>query len=335
MIDMSLVSRMREKEIKWDDIAYILQQKSSTLRSEWTRYQNIKDLPPKIVVRKRKTDGYIGVQIKRLRQEQPQLPIRDFKGEVLKLKFTTDEIPSKTVIHEFLKSNGYILRKLVKKTMIYPRNQLKRVNFCRSMIEKDASFWDRVIWSDETTVRQMPQGKDITVHVHLSTRSEDLPINPQVHSGGFSVMFWGCFSKMGLGTLVALEGSMNAAKYVQLLRDELLPELDAVEDEMIFMQDNAPCHKAKIVMSFLQQKRINTLDWPAQSPDMNPIENLWAIIKARRQKKFSKPKSKIDLVNQIFEIWDSVEPELVSKLADSANRRVSEVLRLNGKVSKY
>ena len=68
---------------------------------------------------------------------------------------------------------------------------------------------------------------------------------------------------------------------------------------------------------------------------MNPIENLWAIIKRRRQKKFGVPKTKTDLIDQIFEIWDNIEQEVVDKLADSANTRINVVLNLNGKVSKY
>ena len=80
-------------------------------------------------------------------------------------------------------------------------------------------------------------------------------------------------------------------------------------------------------------KRIETLPWPAQSPDMNPIENLWAIVKKRRQKKYGFPKTKTELIDQIFDIWENIETKLVEKLADSANTRVNAVLKLKGKVS--
>jgi hypothetical protein len=80
---------------------------------------------------------------------------------------------------------------------------------------------------------------------------------------------------------------------------------------------------------------VRCLKWPPQSPDINPIENLWAIIKARRQKKFGTPNTKAEIIEQIFDIWDNIEPELVEKLADSANKRVNMVLKLKGKVCKY
>jgi hypothetical protein len=77
------------------------------------------------------------------------------------------------------------------------------------------------------------------------------------------------------------------------------------------------------------------MDWPLQSPDLNPIENLWAIVKARRAKKFRFPTTREELIDQIFDIWDNIEMEIVEKLADSAQKRVSEVLRLKGKNTKY
>jgi len=88
-------------------------------------------------------------------------------------------------------------------------------------------------------------------------------------------------------------------------------------------------------MDFLAENNIETLRWPPQSPDMNPIENLWAIIKAKRQKKYGVPTTKNALIEQIFDIWDNIEPEIVANLANSANKRVNLVLKLKGKVSKY
>ena len=164
---------------------------------------------------------------------------------------------------------------------------------------------------------------------------ENLPVNAQIHSGGFSVAFWGCFSRVGLSPLVALDGNMTGEKYINLIRDVVIPEIEAANRPMTFMQDNAPCHKAKIVLDFMAENDIELLDWPPQSPDMNPIENLWAIIKSRRQNKYGLPKSRNEIIDQIFDIWDNIEPSLVENLANSANKRINLVLKLKGKVSKY
>ena len=102
---------------------------------------------------------------------------------------------------------------------------------------------------------------------------------------------------------------------------------------MVSMQDNAPCHKAKLIMDFFARENIETLNWPPQSPDMNTIENLWAIIKARKKKKF--PTSKNDLIEQIFDIWNDIDVGRVHALADSANKRAQAVLKVQGKVTKY
>ena len=332
---MLWIDRMRELDIKWEDIAYIFDEKLEAIKSAWKRFDEYRDLPPKPVLKKRKTDGYVGLLIKEIRRENPKMAYRDFKAALISRDVPETDIPSYVTIQRFEKMQGIIYRKLPKKTGISNANKRKRVDWCTIMIEKPAAFWDLVIWSDETTVRQAPKGKDIMIHVHQSTKTEDLPVNAQIHSGGFSVMFWGCMSKLGLGPLVALNGSLDSEKYVELLRDALVPELEAAGRPMVFMQDNAPCHTAKRCMDFFAESNIELLSWPAQSPDMNPIENLWAIIKARRQKKYGIPKSKDALIDQIFNIWDNIPPEMVAKLCDSANKRVSEVLRLNGCVSKY
>lgn len=329
-----LIERMRDVKIKWKDIAYVLDIKVSAAHAILKRGRDIEDLGEKPVIKKSKFEASVILKLKQLSRENNKLSIRDLHGELAKI-FPGKLIPSKSQIHIILKESGFQMLKLLKKTMIFPRNQLKRVEFCKEMTNFGPAYWDTVIWSDETTVRQRPLGKELIVRVHSTQLDNFSEINPQIHSGGFSVMFWGCFSKLGLGPLVALEGSMNAEKYVELLKDVLLPELQAAGRPMVFMQDNAPCHKARVVMDYLAENNIETLPWPPQSPDMNPIENLWAIIKARRQKKHGVPRTKEELIDQIFEIWNDIEPGLIQNLANSANKRVNEVLKLKGKVTKY
>ena len=88
-------------------------------------------------------------------------------------------------------------------------------------------------------------------------------------------------------------------------------------------------------MDFLEIYNVETLDWPPQLPDMNPIDNLWAIIKRERQKKYGLPLTKDAIIEQIFDIWNNLDLGLVSKLADSANLRIKACLKVKGKVTKY
>jgi hypothetical protein len=109
------------------------------------------------------------------------------------------------------------------------------------MGRKEGSFRDTVIWSDETLVRQRPNSQEMRIRVQGSTSIHEENINPKVHSGGFGVMFWGCFSKFCLGPIVALEGTMKGSDYVNLLKERFSGR------PMVFMQDHAPCHKARVV----------------------------------------------------------------------------------------
>ena len=101
------------------------------------------------------------------------------------------------------------------------------------------------------------------------------------------------------------------------------------------MQDNAPCHKTRKVISFLERKRIPTLDWPPQSPDLNPIENIWNIIKTCRYKKFGIPHSKVELIEQIFKIREELTVEDAENCIGNMERRFQEVVRMNGRPTRY
>ncbi len=119
----------------------------------------------------------------------------------------------------------------------------------------------------------------------------------------------------------------------------LVPEFEAAKRafgiNFIFMQDNVPCHKTRKVISFLERKRIPTLDWAPQSPDFNPIENIWNIIKTRRYKKFGVPRSKVELIEQIFKIWEKLTVDDAENCIGNMERRFQEVVPMNGRPTRY
>ncbi len=96
-----------------------------------------------------------------------------------------------------------------------------------------------------------------------------------------SLMVWGCISVYGMGSLHVLEGTMNAERYIKVLEQHMLPSRRRLFQGRlcVFQQDNAKPHTAAITTAWLHSRRVRVMNWPACSPDLSPIENIWRIIK--------------------------------------------------------
>lgn len=156
----------------------------------------------------------------------------------------------------------------------------------------------------------------------------------QVQKPG-SVMVWGWVSATGKGNLHFCDGTINAEKYIKILEQHMLPSRRCLFQgrPCIFQQDNAKPHSAHLTEAWLRTNRVWVLDWPACSPDLSPIENVWRILKRKMRQR--RPHSVAHLKTCLQEEWDKIPTETLNHLVSSVPRCLLSVVKLNGNVTKW
>ncbi len=150
-----------------------------------------------------------------------------------------------------------------------------------------------------------------------------------------SVMIWAAMSSAGVGSLCFLKSTFNAAIYQEILEHFMLPSADKLygDADFIFQQDLAPAHTAKGTESWFNDHGVTVLDWPVNSPDLNPIENLWVIVK--RKMRDTRHNNADELKATVKETWASIPPQQCHKLITSMTRRIEAVIKAKGAPTKY
>ena len=126
-----------------------------------------------------------------------------------------------------------------------------------------------------------------------------------------SIMVWGCVSSQGVGSLCFLspKTTVNTEVYIDLLDAYLIPFVDKLfaDDDFVFQHDLAPAHHSYKTAKYLKEKRIDVLDGPCNSPDLNIIEFVWQKMKTRVQQVHLKTLEELKAV--LCEVWGLLHPE--------------------------
>ncbi|GFX68202.1 transposable element Tcb2 transposase [Trichonephila clavipes] len=116
--------------------------------------------------------------------------------------------------------------------------------------------------------------------------------------------------------------------YVHLFRG-------AFSTDFIFMDDNAPCHRAVLIDAFLETENIQRMSWPVNSPDLNPMEHVWDILGRQIEALLHSPSSLTELKRAVQEAWNSLSPQLIHPLIASTVNRCAACLSVRGDHMPY
>lgn len=223
------------------------------------------------------------------------------------------------------------------KPLVSPVNAEKRLTWAHVHENWTVRNFKRILWSDETTVRIFQQSPcRVWREPHEEWSIECLSCTVKQSPGR---MYWGCFSWFGVGPLIPLSSSATGASHVEILQKYVVPALEKYPGIMdrgrpAFQQDNARPHTAKIAKKFIEDNRIRLMDWPPQSPDLNPIENLWYEVKKSVCRK-PKPSNLEELDRLVQEAWHDVPLEYCRHLIESMPDRVTACITAKGEPTKY
>lgn len=211
-----------------------------------------------------------------------------------------------------------------------------RLTFSRNHINWDMDQWGHVLFSDESRFRLSHNDARVRAWRRRGERYLDSTVTETVHFGGGSLMVWGGITLTGrTGLHICRDGVVNAHRYLEDIVEPYIVPFAAEEGPQFILQhDNARPHTARIVTQYLEENNIEVLEWPANSPDLNPIEHLWDVLQ-RRIRDRPAPENLEQLGEMLQEEWNNIPREVIRNLVESMPRRCEEVRLARGGHTHY
>ena len=261
---------------------------------------------------------------------------RDNRLTARELKDDMDLSCAETTIRSRIRDKGAKSYFEKKKPYISKKNKKSRVAWCKAHENWTEKDWEKVVWSDES-----PFGLRYNAARRLYCKPDERLL-PQTLKGTVKhqrkLMVWGCFTASGVGDLYKIQGIMRKEQYLDIVNQQAIPSgFELCGEGFIFQQDNDPKHTAKILkarFAELEEEGVLTLlPWPSQSPDLNPIENIWRCLNFRFRNR--KCRNLDELMDELRKGWASIPTKTLKSLVHSMPRRIQAVLAAKGNSTKY
>ena len=257
-------------------------------------------------------------------KKDPRLTAKNLQNE---LRLTG--VVSVDTVKRTLRRYGLFGRIAVKKPNLTSKQIKCRLQWCRERLCWDSSQWNNVIFSDECKLELKPNRR-FYIRRSIGKRLKAKYIRP-TFKFSTSIMVWGAIRGDGIRVLVKSEKNVDSHEYQRIL-DVSLPHI--YTPSCILQQDGAPAHRSVSTKKYFHENNITVLQpWPAQSPDLSIIENLWQLLKERVT--LRKPNNLEQLWKVAQEEWNRIPGEQIRSLYRSIPRRLNAVLAAKGGHTKY
>ena len=246
---------------------------------------------------------------------------------------------SETTVRRALKRQGLVARSRPRKPALTALHKVRRLEWARRYQHWTVGDWEKVIFSDETKmVLVNAAGRSSCWRGTGECPFSERLIRPTKKFGGGSIMVWGCMTAKGVGNLCRIFINMTAPVYVEILERHMQPStawvLQHPHEHYWLQQDNDPKHTSAEARRWLAENHVDVLSWPSQSPDLNPIEHLWTVVK--NNVRACEPLTSMEhLWERLERVWWSIKPDQCRRLVQSMPDRIQAVIKARGGHTRF
>ncbi len=321
---MSLFNKKRQREVLlhyWNKgVRSVPKLHKLTKIPVSTLYYNVKKLKEKGTVKHKRGNGRpkkitpeisrtIGQYIRR----DTSIPLKNIANKIsqkgVQLHFST--------ISKHLTSIGY-KKNLPRATpMLTQKHKENRVEWAKKHLNYN---WKKVLFTDETAFQLF---RNTIQHWYKNKR----PVR-RIPKDRTKIFAWAGFCMKGTTSLFCFQTIMTGNFYVEILQKHLPEVKQLFRGRWVWQQDNDPKHTSRVAKKFLQENVPEVLDWPSNSPDLNPIENLWSIVKTRVERRMPKNCHELELF--MMEEWANIPQTILMNLVNSMPKRCQAIIDNNG-----